>query len=308
VISRLDLTAYALKVFFNCIGLLGASALNLGQTRDLQIITNLRYGSGREQRLDVFRPTSAKRRRLPVLIYFHGGGWISANKRIYKGIAATFSRQGFLTFNVNYRLAPKSKFLAPLQDAALAMDWVDRNAAGYGGDPNRMVLAGDSAGAQIASWYASAVHNDSLFRRLGTGCSINKVSAKGLLLFYGVYDFDTVLATRFPFIDIYARSFLGADDATYAKNSKLASPILQITERLPPVWLCAGEEDGLFTQTTDYAEALNRSGVLCRTLLFTREYRAAHGFLFFRWLRSSKAAFAAAIRFLRDHADLGEAV
>jgi acetyl esterase len=305
VISILDIKAYALKAFFNCFGMLGASVLNFGLTRDLDVFTNLRYGSETEQRLDIFRPKPTKPSKLPVLIYFHGGGWISANKKIYKGIAATFSHNGFLTFNVNYRLAPKSRFSAPLQDAARAIDWIDRNAARYGGDRKVIVLAGDSAGAQIASWYASAVHKNSLFHRIGIQGITTKVSVKGLLLFYGVYDFDTVLGARFPFIKVYARSFLGADSPTYAKNSKLASPIRQVSRYLPPVLLCAGEKDGLFTQTKTYADALKKSGVSCQTLFFSGEYRAIHGFLFFRWLRSSKIAVATAVKFLRDCAKVG---
>jgi acetyl esterase/lipase len=303
VVSSLDIKAYALQAFFNSSGRLGGLALNFGLTRDLDVFTNLRYGAEKEQRLDALRPKPLKTGSLPILVYFHGGGWISADKKIYKGIAATFARNGFLTFNVNYRLAPKNRFSAPLQDAARAIDWIDRNAVHYGGDRSIILLAGDSAGAQIASWYAGAVHNNGLLRQIGIQSSTTRVSVKGLLLFYGVYDFDTVMDARFPFIKIYARSFLGADSQTYAKNSKLASPIRQVTQNLPPVWLCAGEKDGLFTQSQAYADALRIRGVSCRTLFFSGEYRANHGFLFFRWLRSSKTAVASAVEFLRECAN-----
>lgn len=303
MISLLDLKAHALRVFFNTAGRVGALALNFGLTRDLDVFTNLGYGPEKEQCLDVFRPDPGKNGGLPVLVYFHGGGWISADKKIYKGIVASFARNGFLTFNVNYRLAPKHRFSATLQDAALALDWIDRNAAQYGGDRSVIVLAGDSAGAQIASWYASALHSRDLFSRTGVEHYLTRVPVKGLLLFYGVYDFDTVLDARFPFIKIYARSFLGADPQTYVKNSMLASPIRQVSQDMPPVWLCAGEKDGLFTQSQAYADALKKRGVTCRTLFFSGEYRANHGFLFFRWLRSSKTAVAEAVEFLRDCTD-----
>jgi acetyl esterase len=302
MISTLDLKAHSLKILFNLLGTFGSPLLNFGLIRDLEVFADIKYGSETDQRLDIFRPKSMNSGGLPLLIYFHGGGWISADKKIYEGIAATFSRKGFLTFNVNYRLAPKSRFSAPLQDAVHAIDWIYRNAMDYGGDRSVMVLAGDSAGAQIVSWYASALHNDSLFRRIGVGSPVNKVSVKGLLLFYGVYDFDTVLDSDFPFIKIYARSFLGADSKHYAENSKIASPIKQISPCLPPVWLCAGERDGLFTQSKAYAQALENHGVCCRTLFFSNADRANHGFLFFRWLGPSKAAVASALEFLRDFA------
>jgi len=302
MISILDFKAYLVKTCFNLLGRLGSPLLNFGLTRNLDVFSDLRYGSEAAQRLDIFRPRSANPGNLPVLVYFHGGGWISADTKIYTGIAATFSRNGFLTFNVNYRLAPKSRFPTPLQDAARAMDWIHRNAGHYGGDRSTIVLAGDSAGAQIAAWYASALHNESLFRQIGSQGLVNAASVKGLLLFYGVYDFDTVLDAQFPFIGIFARSFLGDDPRSYARNSELASPLRQIARDLPPVWLCAGRKDGLFAQSQAYARALEDQGVRCRTLFFSEDDRAQHGFLFFGWLRSSKTAVAAAREFLRDYA------
>jgi len=304
MISRLDFKAYLVKTFFNLLGRLGSPLLNFGLTRNLDVFSDLRYGSEAAQRLDIFRPGSTNPGKLPVLVYFHGGGWISADKKIYTGITATFSRNGFLTFNVNYRLAPKSRFPAPLQDATRAMDWIHRNAGHYGGDRSAIVLAGDSAGAQIAAWYASALHNQGLFRQIGNQGPVSEASVKGLLLFYGVYDFDTVPDARFPFIEIFARSFLGDDPQSYTRNAKLASPIRQIARDLPPVWLCAGRRDGLFAQSQAYARALESQGVRCRTLFFSEGDRAQHGFLFFRWLRSSKMAVAAAREFLRDHATI----
>jgi len=300
MISGLDFKAYLVKTFFNLLGRLSSPLLNLGLTRDLDVFSDLRYGAEAAQRLDIFRPESTPPGNLPVLVYFHGGGWISAGKKIYTGIAATFSRNGFLTFNVDYRLAPKNRFPAPLQDATHAMDWIYRNAERYGGDRTAIVLAGDSAGAQIAAWYASALHNNNLFRQIGSPGPVGRVSVKGLLLFYGVYDFDTVSDARFPFIKLFARSFLGDDPRSYAKSSRLASPLRQISRDLPPIWLCAGRRDGLFAQSWAYARALKHRGVRCRTLFFLEDDRAHHGFLFFRRLGSSKTAVAAAREFLRD--------
>jgi len=300
VISLLDFKAHLVKTVFNSLGRLGSPLLNFGLAKDLDLFADVPYGPSGKQRLDIFRPKSTKTDGLPVLIFFHGGGWISADKAIYKGVAATFAQAGFLTFNVNYRLAPKSRFSAPLQDATRAVDWVCRNATHYGGDRSAIVLAGDSAGAQIASWYASALQNDSLFRQIGMRSPVSGAAVKGLLLFYGVYDFDTLLDARFPFIKIYARSFLGADSGGYAKNSKLASPIRQISRNLPPIWLCAGQRDGLFAQSVAYAQVLERNGVCYRTKFFSKAHRANHGFLFFRWLGTSKAAIASALAFLRE--------
>jgi acetyl esterase/lipase len=297
--SVLHVKAYVLKKFFNFWGHLGSLFLNVGPTRGLDVFRNLPYGTDPLQRLDIFRSGGPESKGLSVLVYFHGGGWISADKKIYSGICASLSAYGYVIFNVNYRLAPANIFPAQLQDAAQAIAWIHSNAVRYGGDSSRIVLAGDSAGAQIASWYASALHKEALFTSVGINHRLPAHCLKGLLLFYGVYDFDTVLDAPFPFIQLYARSFLGADPQEYATNSQLASPIKHVTEILPPVFLCAGQRDGLYTQTIAYAEALDKSGVSCTRLLFARAQRAGHGFLFFRWLSASKTAFAAAGEFLQ---------
>ena len=296
----LDIKALAIRKFFNFWGRLGGYFLNYGITKDLEITRDQPYGPDPRQRLDVLRPKHSIAGGLPVLVYFHGGGWISADKRIYDGICAILSSYGWLTFNVNYRLAPEFRFPAPLQDAAKAIEWIQCNADRYGGDASRIVLGGDSAGAQIASWYAGAMHDESLRSAAIIGDSLPSRNLRGLLLFYGVYDFDTVRQASFPFIGIYARSFLGSDEHTYAENAVLASPSRHVTTNLPPMFLCAGQRDGLYTQTVDYAELLQQNGIDCRTLLFPRTHRADHGFLFFRWLKSSKQAFSEVREFLRD--------
>ena len=299
MILILDLKAYAVKTFFNFLGWLGSRILNFGCTRKMDLFRDLPYGPDAEQRLDVLKPKSDQPAPLPVLVYFHGGGWISADKKIYDGIAAAFANNGYLVFNVNYRLAPGSRFPAALQDAAHAIAWIVHNQAKFGGDRSTIVLAGDSAGAQIAAWYACAMHKPALFSQIGIENIAGRVPIEGLMLFYGVYDFDTVIEARFPFIKLFAQSFLGSDRKTYAENAKVASPIRQVSSGLPPVFLCAGERDGLYSQSIAFANALEQAGVRCEKLLLSREYRADHGFLFFRWLRSSRLAYAAAGDFLR---------
>lgn len=245
MISMLKLKAYAVATFFNLWGRLGGVVLNIGCTNDLDLFRDLRYGPESGQSLDILRPRSVEPGALPVLIYFHGGGWISADKRIYDGVAATLSKNGFLIFNVNYRLAPGNRFPAALQDAVRSIDWIERNLAQYGGDRSTIFLAGDSAGAQIASWYACALQKRSLFTQVGIDSAANRIRLKGLLLFYGVYDFDSVLDAHFPFIQLYAKSFLGCDSKFYAENAETASPIRHVSSALPPVFLCAGERRSL---------------------------------------------------------------
>src|SRR5207244_6728579 len=99
-------------------------------------------------RLDVYRPTWLTG-PLPVVLYLHGGGFRILSKDSHWIMALAFARRGFVVANVNYRLAPTHRYPAAVEDACAAYRWVSQNARAHGGDPDRLILAGDSAGANL---------------------------------------------------------------------------------------------------------------------------------------------------------------
>lgn len=96
---------------------------------------------------------------LPTIVSIHGGGYIYGDKEVYHHYCADLARRGFAVVNFNYRLAPKWRFPAPLEDTNAVMKWLVSHAAQYHMDPKKVFLLGDSAGAQIASQYAAIVTN-----------------------------------------------------------------------------------------------------------------------------------------------------
>lgn len=108
--------------------------------------------------LDVYCPEGV-RTPLPTIVSIHGGGYVYGSKEIYRRYGMDLARRGFAVVNFNYRLAPKYRFPAPLEDANLVMEWLCLNGEKYHLDPGCIFLAGDSAGAQLASQYAAIVQN-----------------------------------------------------------------------------------------------------------------------------------------------------
>ena len=94
----------------------------------------------------------------PVVVFSHGGGWSTGSSKTHRKLGFRFAEAGLLVFNVNYRLVPEHPFPAGYDDCRLALDWVRENAKEYGGDVNRLALAGDSAGGLLAA--AVAVHDE----------------------------------------------------------------------------------------------------------------------------------------------------
>jgi len=124
----------------------------------VSIQRDIAYGSDNLQKLDVFTPDGAKGGKLPVLLFVHGGGFTRGDKHgaFYPdNITLWAAKNGMVGVNIDYRLAPHDPWPAGVKDLASAIAWSKANIARYGGDPNRIVLFGHSAGANHVADYAA---------------------------------------------------------------------------------------------------------------------------------------------------------
>lgn len=105
--------------------------------------------------MDVYRPRTATGKQAPVVMFFYGGSWQRGNRAQYKFVGKRLADNGVLAIVADYRTYPRAMFPAFMDDAARAVRRVHDEAAGWGGDPNRIFIAGHSAGAQIAALLAT---------------------------------------------------------------------------------------------------------------------------------------------------------
>jgi arylformamidase len=101
------------------------------------------------QVLDIYAPDGAK--NLPVLFWIHGGGWQQGDKSSVQEKPRAFVEKGFVFVSTNYRLLPNVDMETLIRDVAKSLGWVHQNIAAHGGDPRRIIVAGHSAGAQLAA-------------------------------------------------------------------------------------------------------------------------------------------------------------
>src|SRR5215471_5378120 len=116
---------------------------------------DLAYGPDQRQRLDVYAPAGAA--GLPILIYVPGGGFVGGDKRMgdgfYANIGGFFAERGFVVLIMNYRLAPDHPWPAGGEDVGHVVAWATEHASAHGGDPGRIALFGQSAGAcHVLTW------------------------------------------------------------------------------------------------------------------------------------------------------------
>ncbi len=117
-----------------------------------EIVDRMIEGPAGRLRIRIYRPAGAVARLLPTILYFHGGGWVIGSLEGYDLPCRYFcARTGCTLVSVDYRLAPEHKFPAAIEDAVAAYRWLEAEGTGLGIDPARIVIAGDSAGGNIAA-------------------------------------------------------------------------------------------------------------------------------------------------------------
>lgn len=185
------------------------------------------YGPHERHRLDVF--TADGRRDAPVLMFVHGGGFVMGDKRapglpFYDNVGDFAVRAGFVGVTMTYRLAPAHPWPAGSEDVAAAVAWLRTNVAAYGGDPRRIFLIGQSAGAVHVAGY---VAHSRLQPGSGPGLA-------GAMMISGVYDIPKADANQFQ------RAYYGEEREKWGACSTLEG--LAATEL--PLLFSVSEYDG----------------------------------------------------------------
>ena len=154
---------------------------------EIRRFDDLRYGKDPKWNvLDVYRPKEAEG-KLPVIVSVHGGGWVYGDKERYQYYCMSLARQGFAVVNFTYRLAPKYKFPAQLEDTNAVFCWLMDNAGTYGLDTTRIFGVGDSAGAHLLGLYSCICTNPAYAARFAFSPP-EGFAPKALALNCGVYD------------------------------------------------------------------------------------------------------------------------
>lgn len=204
------------------------------------------YADGPRHKLDIYAPEQ-RGAAAPVVFFIYGGGWNRGERGDYQFVGRALAARGFVTVIADYRLVPEVTYPGFLEDSANALRWVQDNIAGYGGDPNRLFLAGHSAGAYNAVMLAL----DPSFRQeYGVTIPILAVAALS-----GPYDF-------YPFEYDEVRNAFGS-----APNPEGTQPINLVTSESPPMYLATGTTDPIvrMQNTQRFADRLRQQGVWVTT-------------------------------------------
>ena len=262
-------------------GCSAASALNTLQPgTGLNETRGVPYGDDPRQVLDVYAPKTP-RAGAPVVVFFYGGGWNSGDRALYAFVGRSLADEGFVAVIPDYRVYPQVRWPDFLRDSAKAVRWARDNARRIGGDPQRLFLAGHSAGA----YNAVALAAD---KRWLAEAGMSKRDIRGVVGLAGPYDFLPVRTAEL-------RTIFGPE-----AQRPDTQPINHIDGDEPPMLLMTGAGDRAVDpgNSLRMAAKLRAAGVEATAEVFPRLSHAAIVGAFSPPLRFLAPAFARTVAFI----------
>ena len=211
---------------------------------------------GEEIRLRIYTPEGEG--PFPVLVYYHGGGWVIGSVEGFEAANRLVSTEGnVVVVSVDYRLAPENPYPTPIEDCYAALEWVAANAAEIKGDESQISVGGDSAGGNLSTVVAKKALDN------------NGPTIQSQILIYPVtnLEFETNSYNQFAEGFGLDRDLMKWFGIHYVGDEKLynepdVSPLkYDSVQGLPPAIVIAAENDVLLDEGKAYAEKLKQDGV-----------------------------------------------
>src|SRR5579863_3159771 len=267
-----------------------------------------RYGARADALLDAYFPSEADKagKLLPTIVWIHGGAFVAGSKSALGPYLKILSARGYAVMGVDYSLAPSAIYPTPVFEANEALSYLINNATRLHIDANKLFLAGDSAGSQIAAQLAAVIADPTYAAALRVAPAIDRAALKGVVLFCGVYDLSSL--NRSGDFKNFLRTVMwayfgrrdGADDPRFDEFSVNK----HMTAQFPPTFVSVGNADPLAPQSVMIADAIRARGVAVDELFFPGDHDPPlpHEFQFNLDREAGREALERLSAFLRQHA------
>jgi acetyl esterase len=224
--------------------------------------------------LDVYYPRST-RKKLPVVVDIHGGGFLYGSKEMNKPFGYHLAKRGFIVFNLNYRLAlSDTKVPGQIQDVVSAINWISKHIEDYPADKEKVYIIGESAGGVLAIM-ATLISISERLQKLFNTKTID-LDIKSAAVICGMMRFDE------PTIGYWGMRSMcfdkGYQKQNYYKNM-IFENIPEMKE-LPPIYLTTSDEDELRKMTLDFKKTLEKQNITYQLKYFKKGIDKKIGHMF----------------------------
>ena len=230
---------------------------------------------GSDTTFDVFSPSDSTG-PLPTVVWIHGGAWISGSKENVDPYVRILASKGYTTVALNYTVAPEASYPVAITQLNEALAFLVANADEYRIDPDRIIIAGDSAGSQYTSQLATMVTSPEYAEKVGLTSALSPDQLRAVILTCGIYDVKGI--PDVPGIGgwgfrIALWAYLGTKDWSNTVGGEVMSTLDDVTADFPTTWITGGNGDPLTaTQSKPLAEKLTSLGVAVTTVFYPDDH------------------------------------
>ncbi len=221
----------------------------------------------------------------PVIVWVHGGGYITGDKSSLSTYGTLLAGQGYAVVAMNYDYAPDATYPTPVVQLGEMVRHVEAIAKKYGLDSSRILLGGDSAGAQIAAQFAALETTPGYRALTGIRAPARTTPIRGLILFCGPYDLESSArkggsAIERWFINTIGWGYLGRRDWKTSAETSQASIVNHLSREFPPTYVTDGNYVSFPEQGRELAGRLKNLGVQVASSFFPNSPTLPHEFQF----------------------------
>ena len=253
---------------------------------------------------DVFSPDDGGDEPLPTIVWVHGGAWIAGDSTNVDPYLRILAAEGYTTVGLNYTLGPEGTYPTAVHQLNDALATLDDRAEEFRIDPDRIVLAGDSAGAQLASQLAALTTNPDYARLMSIDPALDADQLVGVVLNCGVYDLDAMselTGIGAWGLKIALWGYTGTQDWSQKSSGTTMSTIDFVTEDFPATYISGGNGDALtWIQSLPMEARLDELGVDVTSLIWPADHEPAlpHEYQFHLDYEEAQAALVETLEFL----------
>ncbi len=271
--------------------------------------SKIKYGEEKLQYINTYCKKGLESEKKPVLIYIHGGSWLSGITEMRNSYIAQWAEKGFFTCSVSYSYAPQKPFPAPIAECLKAIDFIAEKAEEWNLDLDNVILAGESAGVYFIGHIATAMSNFDTYEKAGMTFNLrDKLKVKAMISLSGAFSFERLLdsskkQSKFPDLKTMFKTYFGMEiedikNLLKTEAGKLASPV--VTEKYPPVFLAWATRDLLRYEAFDIANDLRNCGVKYEMFKID-DISAQHAWSIVPVFKKSRECFISAYEFVMSY-------
>lgn len=265
---------------------------------------DISYGdAGSNTTLDVYRPPGVTG-PLPTVVWIHGGAWISGDKTNVDPYVKMIAAHGYTGVSLNYTVSPETVYPTAVNQLNDALAYLVEHALQLGIDPDRIIVAGDSAGSNLTSQLAVITTNPEYAKLVGVEPALRPEQLRAVILNCGIYDVSGI--PNAPGIGgwgfrIALWSYLGEKDWSNTPGGQEMSTLDYVTKDFPTTWISGGNADPLTTtQSQPLAEKLDSLGVDVTSVFYPEDHEPAlpHEYQFHLDFEDAQSALTSTLEFL----------